>query len=52
MKDIIRKWQIKFYNSSEASLDIYRKFLEKNNVSRVALDYMQKRKDLFDNEKY
>lgn len=52
IKDVIRKWQIKFYSSSEVSLDIYRKFLEKNNVSRVAIDYMQKRKDLFDNKKY
>lgn len=49
LKDIIKTWQLKFYNSSEVSLDIYKNFLQKNSVSRVALDYMEKRQDLFKN---
>jgi len=52
IKDTIRKWQIKFYSSNETSLDIYKKFLEKNNISRVALDYMQKRENLFNQDKF
>lgn len=48
LKDEIVKWQLKFYSSSEVSLDIYKNFLTKNNVSRVALDFMEKREDLFD----
>ncbi len=52
IKDTIRKWQIKFYSSNETSLDIYKKFLEKNNISRVALDYMEKRQHLFEQEKF
>jgi len=43
---------MKFYNSSEVSLDIFQKFLNKNNVDRVALDYMEKREDLFKNNEY
>jgi hypothetical protein len=43
---------MKFYNSSEVSLDVYRNFLNKYNISRVALDYMEKREDLFDNSRF
>jgi hypothetical protein len=39
---------MKFYNSSEVSLDIYKNFLKKFNIDRVALDYMQKREELYD----
>lgn len=49
LRDEIVKWQLKFYNSSEASLDIYKNFLDKNSVKRVALDYMEKREDLYKN---
>lgn len=52
LKDNIRDWQLKFYASSEVSLPIYRKFLEKNGVERVAIDYMEKREGLFDNSRY
>jgi hypothetical protein len=38
---------MKFYNSSEVSLDIYQNFLKKYNIERVALDYMEKRENLF-----
>lgn len=47
LRDEIVKWQLKFYNSSEVSLDIYKNFLLKNSVKRVALDYMEKREDLY-----
>jgi len=47
LRDEIVKWQMKFYNSSEASLDLYKNFLEKYWVERVALDYMEKREKLF-----
>jgi hypothetical protein len=40
---------LKFYNSSEVSLPIYQKFLDKFWVKRVALDYMEKRSELFTN---
>jgi hypothetical protein len=49
LREEIVKWQIKFYNSSEVSLDIYRNFLKKYNIDRVALDYMQNRKNLYKN---
>ena len=52
MRDEIVKWQMKFYNSSEVSLDIYRSFLEKFWVERVAIDYMEKREALFDNSRF
>lgn len=51
MKQEIIKWQLKFYASSEVSLDIYRNFLYKYNISRVAIDFMEKREELFDNWK-
>ena len=47
LRDEIVKWQMKFYNSSEVNLDIYQNFLQKYGVERVALDYMEKREDLF-----
>ncbi len=43
----IVKWQLKFYNSAEVSLDIFRTFLDKHKVERVALDYMEKREELY-----
>jgi len=52
LREEIVKWQMRFYNSSEVSLDIYRNFLNKYNISRVALDYMEKREDLFDNSRF
>ncbi len=48
MRADIIKWQLKFYASSEVNLEIYQKFLEKHKVSRVTIDYMEKREDLFD----
>ncbi len=48
----IVRWQMKFYNSSEVSLDVYRNFLSKYNIDSVALDYMEKREELFDNSRF
>ena len=50
LRDEIVKWQMKFYNSSEVSLDLYKNFLKKYEVERVALDYMEKRENLFSNK--
>ena len=47
LRDEIVKWQMKFYNSTEVSLDLYQNFLKKYNIERVALDYMEKREKLF-----
>ena len=47
LRDEIVKWQMKFYNSSEVSLDLYQNFLQKYSIDRVALDYMEKREELF-----
>jgi len=52
LREEIVKWQMRFYNSSEVSLDVYRNFLNKYSISRVALDYMEKREDLFDNSRF
>jgi hypothetical protein len=41
---------MKFYSSSEVSLDIYKNFLQKYDINRVALDYMEKREELFKNQ--
>lgn len=49
LREEIVKWQMKFYNSSESSLDVFKGFLKKHSVNRVALDYMEKREDLFQN---
>jgi hypothetical protein len=40
---------MKFYNSSESNLDLFKNFLSKYSIERVALDYMEKREDLFRN---
>jgi hypothetical protein len=50
MKQEIIKWQLKFYASTETSLDIYKNFLLKYNISRIALDFMEKREDLYKNQ--
>lgn len=47
MKKEIIKWQLKFYASSEVNLEIYQNFLNKYSIQRVALDYMEKREDLY-----
>jgi len=47
LREEIVKWQMKFYNSSEVSLDLFKNFLKKYSVERVALDYMEKREDLY-----
>ncbi len=47
LREEIVKWQMKFYCSSEVNLDIYRNFLDKYNIKRVAIDYMEKREDLY-----
>jgi len=52
LRDEIVKWQMRFYNSSEVSLWVYRNFLEKYNVARVTLDFMEKREDLYDNSRF
>lgn len=52
LREEIIKWQMRFYNSAEVSLDIYRKFLEKYNIERITLDFMEKRKSLFSNERF
>lgn len=52
MKDEIIKWQLRFYNSAEVSLEHYRDFLKKNGIERVTLDYMEKRQDLYDNTRF
>lgn len=49
LREEIVKWQMKFYNSSESSLSLFTNFLKKYSVNRVALDYMEKREDLFQN---
>mgnify|MGYP005621949689 FL=1 len=47
LREEIVKRQLKFYNSSEVSLDIFRSFLKKHSINRVALDFMGKREDLY-----
>jgi hypothetical protein len=51
-KNEIIKWQLRFYNSAEVSLDFYRQFLEKYNIDRVTLDFMERREDLYDNARF
>jgi hypothetical protein len=43
---------MKFYNSSEVSLEVFRNFLSKYSVERVALDFMEKREELFNNSRF
>ena len=52
LREEIVKWQMKFYNSSEVSLDVYKGFLARFWIERVAIDYMEKREDLFDNQRF
>lgn len=52
MKTEIIKWQMKFYNSTEVSLPLYQKFLQRFGIERVALDYMERRGDLYDNTRF
>lgn len=52
IKAEIIKWQLKFYNSAEGTLDGMRKFLEKYDVQRVTLDYLEKREALYDNKRF
>ena len=47
MRDEIVKWQLKFYASSEVNLVEYQNFLKRYNISRIALDYMEKREELY-----
>ncbi len=47
MKEEIIKWQLKFYASSEVNLEEYQNFLQKHKIQRVALDYMEKREELY-----
>jgi len=49
LKDEIIKWQLKFYNSAEVSLDLYQNFLKRYNINRVALDFMERREGLYRN---
>lgn len=51
LRDEIVKRQLRFYNSAEVSLDLYRGFLKRYGVGRVALDYMEKREDLYDSKR-
>lgn len=51
MRQEIIKWQLKFYASSEVTLDIYQNFLKKYNISRVTIDFMEKREELYNNLK-
>jgi hypothetical protein len=48
----IIKWQLRFYNSAEVSLDHFRSFLEKYSIERVTLDFMEKREALYDNARF
>jgi len=52
LREEIVKWQLKFYNSSEVSLPVFRNFLTKYNIDRVALDYMENREGLYDNSRF
>lgn len=52
LKEQIIKWQLKFYSSSECNLEIYQKFLISHWISRVTIDYMSNRKELYNNANY
>jgi len=47
LKEEIIKWQLKFYNSCELNLSFYQNFLLRHNIKWVAIDYMEKRIDLY-----
>ncbi len=48
LKEDIIAWQLRFYASSEGSLELYQKFLQKYWITRIALDFMEKREKLFE----
>jgi hypothetical protein len=48
----IIKWQLRFYNSAEVSLEHFRDFLKKYCIERVTLDFMEKREALYDNTRF
>jgi hypothetical protein len=50
LKEEIIKWQLKFYSSAEMSLEEYKWFLDRYKIGRVALDFMEKRDDLYKNK--
>ncbi len=52
LREEIIRWQLRFYNSSEVSLEVYRNFLKKFWIQRVALDYMENRDALYDNKRF
>jgi len=52
MKAEIIKWQLKFYSSTEVSLPLYRNFLERYGIQRVALDFMERRGELYDSSRF
>ncbi len=52
LREEIVKWQMRFYNSAEVNLKEYQSFLNKFSINRVTLDYMQKRKNLYDNSRF
>ena len=47
LRENIVKWQMKFYNSAEVWLDLYKWFLDRYLIKNVAIDYMQNRSELF-----
>lgn len=49
LKQNIIKWQLKFYASSEVWVSYYKNFLSQHKISRITLDYMEKREALFSN---
>lgn len=49
LKAEIIKWQLKFYSSAEMSLEEYIGFLDRYKIERLALDFMEKRDDLYKN---
>ncbi len=49
LREEIVKWQLKFYNSSEVSLESFQNFLKKYWINRVAIDFMEKREKLYKN---
>lgn len=52
LKEQIIQWQLKFYSSSECSLEVYQNFLKSYGVSRITIDYMSQRKELYNNANY
>ena len=48
----IIKWQLRFYNSAEVSLDFFRDFLKRYSIERVTLDFMERRETLYYNTRF